>query len=189
MDNFKSILAIVIERINTVGSLLLILILFFASPPFTEVIPEWNWFVSLGIFIAVILVMKYLFGGWNAKSISGMIWSCVMSSIGGVGLALYGMKVGEGSISLLVACLPIIIGAIFGIWSAHWVEKLLSDEYAQGLTAENILGSVFDNGIKGTWNAFMGDIMGNAYVAYGRGVAVYANLCILTGVIIFLIYR
>ena len=170
-----------------VGNILSILLLL-PIVSFVEINPGGTWFITFLVFCAVVMIAKLILGGWNASSIKGMALSCVFSTIGAIGFVVYGMKLGGGG-SLWMCCVPIVLGAILGIWAANWMEELLSEQQAENFSLDSVVDSIFDNGLKGTFNSFINSVEAQMYWAYSRGVAVYSNTCFLTGLILFLIYR
>lgn len=187
MNLLQNILLFCITNAMKVGNILSILLLL-PIVSFEEINPGGNWFITFLVFCAVVMIAKLILGGWNASSIKGMALSCVFSTIGAIGFVVYGMKLGGGG-SLWMCCVPIVLGAILGIWAANWMEELLSEQQAENFSLDSVVDSIFDNGLKGTFNSFINSVEAQMYWAYSRGVAVYSNTCFLTGLILFLIYR
>lgn len=189
MEKFETIILYAILHAMKVGTCICILILLCATKSMDNLFPDNNWFYNFIAFSLIITFFKFIFGGWSATSLKWMTWSCILSTIGGIGLSILGMASAHQNISFWICCIPVVIPAIFGIWAANYIENILTEEISANMSPEGIVGSIFDNGLRNTLNSFIGKYEMNTYYAYGRGVAVYSNLTIIIGLIIFLIYR
>lgn len=183
----KKILFYCVVHSMKICFILCILIAFLASFNADNFLEGRSWFIKFLGLTAVLVGTRFLFGGWNAYSLKGMAWSCILSTIAGVGLAIIGMNSDGGTVSFWISILPIIIGAVSGVLSARWVEQVLDDNTE--IDVDAIIDNVFDIGLKNTWYSFLGEMEGNLFWAYSKGVAIYSNLCILTGLIIFIICK
>lgn len=163
--------------------ILLAFLVSFGEGPFMA---DYNWFLRFLGLSGVLILTRFIFGGWNASSLKWMVWSAILSTVAGVGLVIIGMKSSGNGISFWICCIPVILAVISGIWAARYIEDLI--ENGTEIDENALIDSVFDNGLKNTWNALLGEFEDDFYFAYSRGVAIYSNVCILTGIILYFIY-
>lgn len=167
--------------------ILCVLIAFLVSFKAENFLEGKSWFMKFLGLTAILVGTRFVFGGWNASSLKGMAWSCILSTVAGVGLTIIGMKSDVGSVSFWISILPIIVGGVSGILSARWVEQVMQD--TTEIDEDSLIDNVFNIGLKNTWDSLVGEMEDQYYRAYSKGVAVYSNLCILTGIIIFFICK
>lgn len=189
MGNFKTFLAFCIVHAMKVGTILCILIVLCGTGVFGRLNPENSWLWNFIVFCLIVLGIKFLFGGWSATSLKWMTWSVILSTIGGLGLTILGMNSGNHSGIFWVCLFQLIFCGTFGIWTARWIEEISSDYLLEDETPESLLEAGINYGFRNTFNAIMDDFESAAFYAYGRGVAVYSNLSIITGLILYLIYK
>lgn len=166
-------------KIGAAICLILALIGMFAVD--SMLLPNQGWLVNFLVLSGLLIGMKFLFGGWSAYSVKWMVISCVMSTLGAEIMVISKMMGDGRTFSFWICMIPIIIGAIGGILSYKWVNDILDDSTTSNINVENLLDSVFDNGIKNTFWGIVDSYNANLYYAYGRGVAVYSNLVIFSG--------
>ena len=172
-------------KVGTLICMIIMLIGCFSSCSFDTS----NTFVSAIVICAITIVLKLACGGWSAHTIKSMLWSVTLSTIGAVALVIAGMKQGDHSISYIMLFVPIIIALIGGIASYRMIDNALTEQYCEDVTGEDILDSVVNYGLKNTFNAFTADIEENMYYSVSRGVAVYSNLAMIIGLIMYFVYR
>lgn len=180
----KNLLFLSIVHAMKIGSALCIFIALLALILAEELfMPNYSWFINFLTLSGILLGMKFIFGGWSAYSIKWMVISCVMSTIGAE-IMVISQMVGEGkSFSFLICLIPIAIGLISGIIAYNWVNNVLDESTTSGITLDNVVDSVFNNGLKNTFWGIVDDYNANMYYAYNRGVAVYSNMVIFSGFI------
>ncbi len=145
-------------------------------------------FANILFICAMVAIIKFICGGWTSSTLKGMVWSVILSTIGSLALCIGGMKAGGHSISFLMVLLPLIIGLIGGIASYKWVEDVIDNDTYSSISGDDIVESVFDNGLKDTFNAFASIAEDNFYYSISRGVAVYSNLAIIISLVMYFIY-
>ncbi|MCH5241967.1 MAG: hypothetical protein J1F67_06040 [Muribaculaceae bacterium] len=180
----KNILFYSIVHAMKIGSAICLLMALLAMILAEELfMPNHSWFINFLTLSGILLGLKFIFGGWSASSIKWMVISCIMSTIGAE-IMIISQMVGEGkSFSFLICLIPIIIGVLGGIITYNWVNNVLDESTTSGITLDNVVDSVFDNGLKNTFWGIVDDYNANMFYAYSRGVAVYSNIVIFSGFI------
>lgn len=145
-------------------------------------------FANILFICAIVAILKYICGGWSSSSLKGMAWSVILTTLASLVICITGMKTGGHSISFLMLLLPLTIGLIGGITSYKWVEDVMENESFSSISGDDVIDSVFDNGLKNTFNGLMSVVEGNIYYAASRGVAVYSNLTIIVSLIVYFAY-
>lgn len=136
------------------------------------------------IYLSIWCVIKWMFGGWNSYSMKGMVWSVILSSIAGVLISVSIMKSGGGSVSVWGIIIQFVLSICAAGYAYNKVEDWISSAYAESVTADGIISSIFDNGLRNTFGGFMDDVEAMGFYSAGRAVAVYSNVIIFSGIII-----
>ena len=154
---------------------------------FADKMPSNNsYFVNLLFYSGLLCICRLVFGGWSSSSIKGMIWQVVMSSIGSLLIMIAGMGYNHGNVSFWPIIVVLIISIIIGVICHNFIEDLLTN--STNFELDDIVDSVFSNGLKNTFNGIMDIFEGNAYYAASRGVAAYSNTVLILGIIIAFCY-
>lgn len=69
---------------------------------------------------------------------------------------------------MLAIDLPIIFGVPGGIVSYKWADNVLTNETVSSISGNDIIDSVFNNGLKNSINGFLSVCEGNMYYTYSR---------------------
>lgn len=168
-----------------IGYVICILLAFMASFSDSSFMEGKNWFLRFIVLAGILAGTRLFFGGWNARTLKSMVWSVILSTIGGVGLVISGMKSDGGSVSFWICCIPVIIALVSGIGTYHFIDNNNDIEIDESA----LIDSLFDNGLKNTWNSLFGEFESMQYSICSKAVAIYSNVCLLTGIIIFAIYK
>lgn len=188
MNTFLKILfRSIIHAMKTGTLIVVVLCLIFANN--LNVLTEQSQFVNILVLALMFAVLKFLCGGWSSYSFKWMTWSGILSTAASLFLTYSGFKSGGHDVSFWMMMLPIGIAAVAGIASGIWVNKALEAETDSSIDAESIIGSVFDNGLSDTFSGIMGMYENNVIYSIGRGVAVYSNIVVICGLILFFYYR
>ena len=188
MNTFLKILFMSIIHAMKAGTLIVVVLcLIFANN--LNVLPEQSLFVNILVLALMLAVLKFLCGGWSSYSFKWMIWSGILSTAAALFLTYSGFKSGGHDVSFWMMILPIGVAAVSGIASGIWVSNVLEAETDGSMDADSIIGSIIDNGLSDTFSSITGMYESNEIYSIGRGVAVYSNMVVICGLILFFYYR
>lgn len=184
---YLEIFTIYIGKISLTLSLIMFLIFAYA----TDFTPYKGWGTMGNLFISsiILLVYRYLSGCFKSSSLKGMAWSVGLSLISSILLIYLGFHHADrsASVSIWIYLIPTIVATIYGIWTYNWFENVVTDDYCSDITADGIFESVLDNGLKNTFNGFMGDMEAIGFASAGYGVWAYSNISFVISLSIMMI--